>query len=57
MMAASLDVVTSLEASFFGVMCATFDGARAAGWVDVLGFRRCASAASLFLAVHLPHEA
>jgi hypothetical protein len=55
--AASLDVVTFLEASFFRVMGATFYGARAAGWVDVLGFHRCASAARLFLVVHLPHEA
>jgi hypothetical protein len=54
---ASLDVVTFLEAPFFGVMGATFYGARAAGWVDVLGFHRCASAARLFLVVHLPHEA
>jgi hypothetical protein len=52
-----LDVVTSLEASFFGMMGATFGDVWAAGWVDIFGFRRCASAAGLFLAIFLPREA
>jgi hypothetical protein len=41
----------------FKVLGAMFGGARATGWVDVFGFRRCASAAGLLPTACPPHEA
>ena len=46
--AVSFDVVTSLEASIFGGLEASLGVASATGRVDVFGYRRRASAASLF---------
>jgi hypothetical protein len=51
----SLDVVTSLEASFFGVLEATFWLSMLAPlvWVEVFGYRQCASVAGLLIAACL----